>query len=66
MPLTAIDPVRLSVGLDILYPFLYRMTIVDSLFGLLTETEDLEQVIRKHPLHIALMDIWEESAYEGS
>jgi hypothetical protein len=29
------------------------MTIVDSLFGFLTETEDLEQVIRKHPLHIA-------------
>jgi len=33
------------------------MTIIDSLFGPLTETEDLEQVISKHPLHIALMDI---------
>ena len=56
----------LPSSLDIFHPLLYSMTIVDSLFGLLTETEDLEQVIRKHPLHIALMDIWEESAYEGS
>jgi hypothetical protein len=33
------------------------MIIVDSLFGFLTETEGMEQVIRKHLLPIALMDI---------
>jgi hypothetical protein len=32
------------------------MIIVDSLFGLLTEAENMEQVIRKHPFPIALMD----------
>jgi len=34
------------------------MTIVGSPFWFLTETEDMKQVISKHPLHIALMDIW--------
>jgi hypothetical protein len=29
------------------------MTIVDSLFELLAETEDMEQVISKHPPPIA-------------
>ncbi len=33
--------VRLSPGLDIIHPILYSMTIVDSLFGLSTETEGL-------------------------
>jgi hypothetical protein len=42
------------------------MTIVDSLFGLLTETEDLEWVIRKHPPLASLMDMREESAYGES
>jgi succinate dehydrogenase/fumarate reductase cytochrome b subunit len=32
------------------------MVIVNSLFGLLTEAENMEQVIRKHPLPISLMD----------
>jgi succinate dehydrogenase hydrophobic anchor subunit len=51
----------LPSSLDILHPILYSRSIVDLLFGFLTETEDLEQVIRKHPLHITLMDILEEA-----
>lgn len=41
------------------------MTIADSLFGVLTETEGLEQVIRKRLPQIALTDIRREGTYEA-
>ena len=44
---------RLLLGLDIFYPIFYSMTIVDSLFRILTESEDFKRVIKKYPLHIA-------------
>jgi hypothetical protein len=56
--LAAIDPVRLSAGLDILYPFLYRMTIVAPLFWLLIDTKVPDRATVKHPPSISSANLF--------
>jgi len=48
-----------SPGLDILYPFLYKMTIVAPIFRLLIDTEGPDRATVKHPPSISLANLFD-------